>query len=105
MSETGAQRYKNALRAAHVLMNLDNLDGAGVCLDEARVVFKTLKVDAMQNSKIRPDYVLSSGINDISDRYILRGILICIIKASITNVPINEIEQELNSVYNMIADD
>ena len=105
MSETGTQRYKNALRAAQVLMDLDNLDGAGVCLDEARVVFKTLEADAMKNTRIQPDNVIKSGIGDIPDRYVFRGVMMTVIDAASTYVTYDEIREELNLINNMMWND
>ena len=105
MSETGTQRYKNALRAAQVLMDLDNLDGAGVCLDEARVVFKTLEADAMKNTKIQPNNVMKFGIGDIPDRYVFRGIMMTVIDAASIHVGYGEISEELNLIHNMMWND
>lgn len=43
---TGTEQYKNALNAAHALIDLDNLDGVETKLDEARLIVRDLERDA-----------------------------------------------------------
>lgn len=43
---TGTEQYRVTLDAAHVLIDLDNLEGAEVKLDEARLIIEDLKRDA-----------------------------------------------------------
>ena len=43
---TGTEQYKVTLDAAHMLIDLDNLEGAEIKLDEARFIIEELKRDA-----------------------------------------------------------
>lgn len=102
MTETGTQRYKNALRAAKVLVKLDKLNDASALFYEAHVALIALEREAMQNSRIDPNYVLKTGIDNIPDRYVFRGILMTVIDAASTYVSFDEIKQELNLVCDMM---
>lgn len=43
---TGTEQYRDALNAAHTLIDLDNIEGAECKLDKARFIFRDLERDA-----------------------------------------------------------
>lgn len=55
--------------------------------------------------KVNVEQLLAVGMGDITDRHMLRGVLIAAIKAASDHVTSDDIEMELSSVYNMIGRD
>lgn len=57
-----------------------------------------------ESVKVAPARILATGINEISDKYILRAVLMEAIKATAGHVTAGEIEYELEAVYDMMSE-
>lgn len=55
--------------------------------------------------KVNTEHLLAVGIGDITDKHMLRGVLIAAIKAASDHVAFDDMEMELSGVYNMIGRD
>jgi hypothetical protein len=52
---------------------------------------------------VRPGTILAIGIEDITDRYIFRAMLLAVVRAAAEHVNDGDIEDELSAVYNMMV--
>lgn len=55
--------------------------------------------------EVRPGTILAVGIEDITDRYIFRAVLMEAIKAAADHVELDDIDYELRTVYDMMVSD
>jgi len=58
----------------------------------------------MRPDQVEPARILATGIDKISDRYILRAVLMEAIKASTGYISPHEVEYELKHVLNMMEE-